>query len=330
VSMTGATDPLRRLVGDIGGTNARFALAVDGTLGEIHVLKADEHPSLEHAVRAFLKTVPPAEQPVEAAFAVAGPVTGDRMAFTNHAWAFSIAELRMALGLDRLQVVNDFSANAVAIPYLTDRDLQQIGGGAPVAGQPVGILGPGTGLGVSGLIPVPAETQKPQPGSQRWAPLAGEGGHITMSASTDRESRLLGQLRRRFEHVSAERVLSGQGLVNIYEGLAALDGKPPADYTPAQITDPDHRARDPLCDEAVDLFCAMLGTVASDLALTLGARGGIYLAGGIVPRLGERFAASAFRPRFEAKGRFCAYLQAIPTRLITHPSPAMVGLANLP
>ncbi|HWK46554.1 MAG TPA: glucokinase [Stellaceae bacterium] len=323
--------PRRRLVGDIGGTNARFAIAQDGKLGDIRVLPAVEHPTLEHAVKAFLAMVPAAEQPHEAAFAVAGPVTGDRMAFTNHAWSFSIAELRTALGLERLQIVNDFSANALAVPYLADSELQRIGGGTAVPDQPIGILGPGTGLGVSGLIPVPPSAQaEVKPPARRWVPLAGEGGHITMAARTDQESRLLDHLRSRFDHVSAERVLSGQGLVHIYEGLAALEGKPSTGYTPAQITDPAQGASDPLCNAAVEMFCAMLGTVASDLALTLGARGGIYLAGGILPRLGTRLIASPFRGRFEAKGRFSPYLQAIPTRLITHPSPAMVGLANLP
>jgi glucokinase len=316
--------PGRRLIGDIGGTNARFAIAENGQIGEMRVLAGDDHPTLEHAVRAFLDTVPATEWPTEAAFAVAGPVAGDRIAFTNHAWSFSIAELQAALNFTRLQVINDFTANALAVPYLMPTELQQIGGGSVVADKPIGILGPGTGLGTSGLIPGGTAD------SRRWIPLAGEGGHVTMAPSTPRESRLLDQLRRRFDHVSAERVLSGQGLVNIYEGLATLEGQPSVGYLPAQITDPALGESDPLCREAVELFCAMLGTVASNLALILGALGGIYIAGGIVPRLGARFATSAFRSRFEAKGRFSPYLQAIPTLLITHRSPAMVGLANLP
>jgi glucokinase len=185
--------------------------------------------------------------------------------------------------------------------------------------MPIGILGPGSGLGVSGLVPA----------AGAWTPLAGEGGHVTMPPATERESAILGLMRRRFDHVSAERVLCGPGLVNLYAAIAELDGVPAASYTPAQIADPAQGAADPRCRETVETFCAMLGTVAGNLALTLGARGGVYIAGGIVPKLGPAFDMSQFRNRFEAKGRFRAYLAAVPTYVITHPVPAFVGLAGL-
>jgi glucokinase len=206
---------------------------------------------------------------------------------------------------------------ALALPHLSPEERQPIGGGTAVAGAPIGVLGPGSGLGVSGLVPTAAG----------WIPLAGEGGHATMAPASDRESAVLGRMRQHFDHVSAERVLSGPGLINLYNTLAALDGVSSRGYTAAQITDPETGAADPLCAEATSLFCAMLGTIAGNLALTLGARGGIYIGGGIVPRLGQRFAQSPFRERFEAKGRFSPYLAAIPTWVVTHPLPAFLGCA---
>jgi glucokinase len=160
-----------------------------------------------------------------------------------------------------------------------------------------------------------------------WVALSGEGGHATMAPATARESAVLDLMRTRFDHVSAERCLSGPGLVNLYNGLAALDGVPAAPYTPAQITDPEIGSHDRLCREATAMFCAMLGTVSGNLALTLGAQGGVYIAGGIAPKLGSRLAESEFRERFEAKGRMRPYLAAIPTYVITHRLPAFLGCA---
>jgi glucokinase len=236
---------------------------------------------------------------------------------TNHPWTFSVSALEKQLGLERLLVINDFTAQALALPHLKDSDKFGVGGGAAQAGYPIGVLGPGSGLGVSGLIPA----------ANKWIPLSGEGGHATMPPITDRESAVLGALRRHLDHVSAERVLSGPGLVNLYSALAEVDGVPARQYTAAQITDAETGNRDPLCREATDMFCAMLGTVAGNLALTLGAKGGVYIGGGIVPRLEERFAASPFRERFEAKGRFREYLAAIPTYVVTHKLPAFLGCA---
>jgi glucokinase len=205
----------------------------------------------------------------------------------------------------------------LALPHLTPEHRLQVGGGIPAEGSPLGVLGPGSGLGVSGLIPA----------GRGWIALAGEGGHATMAPASDRESAVLDRMRRHFDHVSAERALSGPGLVNLYNTLSSLDGVPSRCYTAAQITDPEIGAADPVCAEATSLFCSMLGTMAGNLALTLGARGGIYIGGGIVPRLGQLFAESAFRARFEAKGRFSEYLAGIPTWVVTHPLPAFLGCA---
>jgi glucokinase len=310
---------MRGLVGDIGATNARFAL-VDGK-GEVvrtRVLACSDYPRLEDAIDDYLRTEG-VGRPRAAALAVASPVTGDHIAFTNNPWQFSIADLRQSLALERLEVVNDFTANALAVTRLSPRDRRQVGGGSPIAASPIGVLGPGSGLGVSGLVPA----------GGTWIPLAGEGGHATMPASSDREGAVLRLMRHRFDHVSAERVLSGPGLVNLYAALAELDGVPAAGYTPAQITDPAVGASDRRCREATEMFSAMLGTVAGNLALTLGARGGVYIAGGIVPKLGPVFDMSPFRARFEAKGRFRDYLAAIPTYVVTNPVPAFLGLAGL-
>jgi glucokinase len=308
------------LIGDIGATNARFALVPsEGIVTRARVYALNDHPSLIDAIEAYLTEESPPVSPMQAVLAVAAPVTGDQVTLTNHPWTFSIEALRQHLKLRRLLVINDFAANAVAIPYLGKSDHTQVGFGAPVADCPIGLIGPGTGLGVSALMPTPNGA----------IPVQGEGGHVTMAPADAQESAVLDLMRGRYDHVSAERILSGPGLVNLYNALCELARAPAAPFTPAQITNPrtwdeDSRARD-----ATAMFCAMLGTVAGNLALTLGARGGIYIAGGIIPRLGLAFAESRFRARFEAKGRFCGYLAAIPTYVITRPIPALLGAAAL-
>ena len=306
------------LVGDIGGTNARFGLvSPDGEVLHSRILADADYPGIAEAIDAYLAERGGLPRPRRGALAIASPVGGDEVRMTNHPWTFSISGLQKRLGLSRLQVINDFTAQALALPHLKDGDKTVIGGGKAMAGHPIGVLGPGSGLGVSGLIP----------SGKRWIPLTGEGGHATMAPITDRESAVLGVLRGHLDHVSAERVLSGPGLVNLYGALAEIDGVPAQQYTAAQITDAQIGEEDALCREATGMFCAMLGTVAGNLALTLGAKGGVYIGGGIVPRLGERFAASPFRERFEAKGRFHDYLGTIPTYVVTHTLPAFLGCA---
>ena len=308
------------LVGDIGATHARFGLvAPDGTLLQSRTLSDEEYPTIEDAITAFLAERGALRMPRQGAIAIASPIAGDRVAMTNHPWAFSIRELGKRFGFDRLEIINDFTALALALPHLQPGDRQAAGGGTAVTGTPIGVLGPGSGLGVSGLVA----------SGRSWIALAGEGGHATMPSATARESAVLDSMRERFDHVSAERVLSGPGLVNLYNTLAQLDRIPARGYSAAQITDLAVRAEDPLCVETTAIFCAMLGTVAGNLALTLGARGGVYVGGGIVPKLGRVFIESEFRARFEAKGRFRSYLEAIPTFVVTHPLPAFLGCAAL-
>jgi glucokinase len=306
------------LVGDVGATNARFGLvSPESVVLHTRILAVADHPTIADAVATYLGERGALPMPHQGAIAIASAITGDWVAMTNHPWSFSISALKSQFGFHRLEVINDFTALALALPHLKPEHRLLVGGGRPAGGAPLGVLGPGSGLGVSGLIPT----------GKGWIPLAGEGGHATMAPATDRESAVLDRMRQHFDHVSAERVLSGPGLVNLYNTLAALDAVPSRGYTAAQITDPAIGAVDPVCAETTSLFCAMLGTMAANLALTLGARGGIYIGGGIVPRLGERFAQSPFRTRFEAKGRFSDYLAAIPTWVITHPLPAFLGCA---
>jgi glucokinase len=314
------SEPTTWLVGDIGATHARFGLvSPDGKLLQSRTLSDEDYPTIDDALTAFLAERGPLPMPRQGAIAIASPVTGDRVAMTNHPWSFSVLALKSRFAFERLEVINDFTALALALPRLAWEDRQAVGGGGAIAGTPIGVLGPGSGLGVSGLVP----------SGKRWIALTGEGGHATMAPGTDRESAVLDRMRRHFDHVSAERALSGPGLVNLYNTLAVINGVPAKGYTAAQITDLAIRAEDPLCVETTTMFCAMLGTIAGNLALTLGARGGVYIGGGIVPKLGRTFLDSPFRERFEAKGRFRSYLEAIPTFVVTHPLPAFLGCAAL-
>ncbi len=312
----GATMNKPVLIADIGGTNARFALADSGGISAIEVLRTRDFPDMAAAIRAYLDRAAPGNTPDRAALAVASPVIGDHVHLINSGWSFSIDGLRRAFGFKALRVVNDFAAIALAVPHLAPGDVEQIGGGDAVCGAPAIIIGPGTGLGISALVW----------NQGRAVAISTEGGHATLAAVDEREDAVISHLRARFGHVSVERCVSGPGLVNIYGALA---GESAADLTPAAVTDRALSGSDALCVEALDMFCAMLGTVAGNLALGYGALGGVYIAGGIVLQLGDFFAASDFRARFEAKGRFTDYNAAIPTWVITAQQPAFTGLVAL-
>lgn len=309
-----------RLVGDIGGTNARFALVPEGsrTPRDEQLLHCADFQDLEQAIGRYLAdhgnpTVR------EAALDVATGITGDFIHLTNGPWGFSIEQTRLRLGLDRLRVINDFTALALAVPTLQPIELRQVGGGSAAAGTAIAVLGPGTGLGVSGLVP----------SGDRWIALQGEGGHTAFSPMTEREIGVLRWLQQRFDHVSTERVVSGMGLENLYQALCALDGVEAQSLGPDKITAGALSNGDAQCAEAVDMFCAILGTAAANLVVTLGARAGCYIGGGIVPKLGAYFERSPFRQRFERKGRFSDYVAAVPTYVILAETPALRGLATL-
>lgn len=309
-----------RLLGDIGGTNARWAwqAGAGAAIQDLSVRSCAANASLYESAAAYL-----AEnghpQPAWVGIGIATPVTSDRVSMTNHSWDFSIDELKRALGAERCLVINDFTALAMSLTALAPGDLRQIGTGTAVPGATIALLGAGTGLGVSGLVPQ---------GAGRWSAISGEGGHVTLAATDDHEAAILAVLRQRFGHVSAERVLSGAGLVNLYAALCALSGVAERSLSPSDVTDAALDGSDPLCAQAVQRFTAFLGNAAGNLALTLGAHGGVYVGGGIVPRLGSRFDEVLFRRHFEAKGRFADYLKPMPTHLITAAAPALIGASH--
>jgi glucokinase len=320
--------PARRpwLVADIGGTNARFGWVDDDGDGVRHVatLPAAEHAGPAAAARAYLADVQRQlgaryRPPRAGAFAVATAVVGDRIAFTNSGWAFSRADVQRELDLAELLVLNDFEALALSLPRLAGHQLRPWLP-APTSPAPAGaalaVIGPGTGLGVAGLMPT----------AHGWVAIPGEGGHATLAPMDDFESALLQAVRREHPHVSAERLLSGIGLPALHRGVAVVLGDRQAPVLSAEdVVERALAGGDATCTRTVDAFCALLGSFAGNVALILGARGGVYIGGGIVPRLGDTFFASRFRERFEAKGRFQAYLQAIPTALITDTLAALAG-----
>lgn len=315
---SGPPETFPRLLGDIGGTNARFALirASGEDISEIRNLHCADFPGPMEAIRSYLTSVDCAA-PRHAAMGIANPITGDWLKMTNNAWAFSIEELRQSLDLDRLLFINDFTALALSLPHLGQNEIRQIGGGNAVADTAIGVIGPGTGLGVSGLIPSRAG----------WIPLGGEGGHVSLSPQTPEEMAVTALLFAEHDHVSAERVLSGPGLISLHQALARIRKINVAELDGSQITRAALNRENALCVDTLNMFCALLGSTAGNLALTLGARGGVFIGGGIIPKLGEFFDASPFRARFEAKGRFQNYLSAIPTKLITAANPALTGAA---
>ena len=306
------------LLGDIGGTNARFALYDGHTLGPVANRAVADYAAPVDAIRDVLAGAD-GEYPQTAILAVAGPVEDGHATLTNGRWRFDAADLGTMLGFEVLTLINDFAAQAHAIPALTEQDLVGVGGGRAVPAAPAAVIGPGTGLGVAGLIPSAGGTDV----------LVTEGGHVTMAPADADESRLVDHLRASFGHVSAERVLCGAGLVNLYHAIAGLEGAEAPERTPEEITQAALEGSCPTSVRALDAFCAMLGTVAGNLALSLGAKGGVYIAGGIVPRVMDQFVRSSFRTRFEDKGRFSDYMAAIPTRVVMHPNPALLGLTRL-
>ena len=306
-----------RLVADIGGTHARFALCgPDGELRGEEWLQVAEHPGLVEAAKAYLR----GRKVAAAVFAVATPVASDWVHLTNAPWGFSIRATKDALGLERLAVINDFAAQALAVPRLTADDRVQIGGGEPQEGAAIAVIGPGTGLGVAGLLPVQGT----------WYPIASEGGHISLAPHDEREAALLVCLQRRFSHVSNERVMSGPGLVNLATALAELDGETVAIDDPREVSRRAQTGDCPFCKEALERFSSFLGAAAGDLALLFCALGGIYISGGLCRNLGPLFDLERFRASFVAKGRFEDYLSPIPIYLVTRRGPGLMGAAAYP
>lgn len=315
------TDPLL-LVGDVGGTNARFALArmINGRprLEHFKGFPAETHPTFLDGVKAYLDGCP--VKPTGGVIAVAGPVTDGAIDLTNSPWRVSEGELQ-TLGLNPIRLINDFEALAWGAPVVPEDELASLGG--PAQGDPhaaIALVGPGTGFGVSALA---------RDAHGREMALPSEGGHACFAPGDEVEDEVLRILRRRYDRVSIERLICGPGLLNLHRALAEIDGRETHIDDPAQITAQALDDPNSPCGATLARFCAMLGAVAGDIALTTGARGGVYIAGGIAPRILPFIQASPFRRRFERKGRFQDYMAAIPTKVILHKHAALLGAARV-
>jgi glucokinase len=304
------------LVADVGGTNARFALADLATLelSACRQIRCADHASLELALAAYLATLP--ARPSRAAIAVAAPVTSDTVKLTNAPWSFSRGELCRATGLDEVMLLNDFGALAFSLPHLAGDEILKIGGGEPAEHATKLVLGPGTGLGVASLVW----------SGQGFVAVAGEGGHVTLGASDEAELQLLERVRKGRDHLSAERVLSGPGIAELHRAVAASHGEDEGELQPNDVLERGLEG-DPLAAEVLDIFAKLLGRVAGDAALLLGARGGVYLGGGIAPKIAPVLAAGPFRSAFEHKGRMTAYLEPIPVYVILAEFATLKGAA---
>ena len=307
------------LVGDIGGTNARLALVdSEGHIRHPKIYAAADYGSLSEVIATYLESAAGGRRLSRVALAVAGPVVDGEIAFTNIAWRISEGELVGTFEFEAARLLNDFAAQALAAPRLAADSLRQIGPDIRGAdGAPIVVMGAGTGFGVAGL----------SRSDRGDVAIACEGGHAAFAPNDDLEIEVLKILRRKRERISIERVLSGQGIFNLYQALGEIRDLPAvlADEKAVSLAG---LAGDPLASETVDRFCAILGSVAGDIALTYGARGGVYISGGIAPKLIERIAGGEFRRRFEDKGRLASYMVDIPTALIIHPYAALVGAAR--
>ncbi len=307
------------LVADIGGTYARFALADVKTreIREYRKYKVAEFESLEATVSGYLASV--AQRPQSACFAIAGPVGGDVIHLTNANWSFTRAGLRNATGAKTVMFANDYEALAHSLPYLSDKEICQIGGGSPVEQATRVAVGPGTGLGVAAL----------SCSGTGWSAISGEGGHITFAAENTEEFEIFGRMQRDLRHVSAERLISGPGLSQVYTILGDKSGRATENLTAAEIVERARNGTDPVATKTVGLFAGWLGRFAGDAALMFGARGGVYVAGGIAPRILDVLMAGGFRQGFESKGRMTDYMKGIPTHVILVDDAGLRGAAAM-
>lgn len=311
-----------KLVADIGGTNARIALnTVAGEFSSVRVMQCEKYHNLAEVIRAYLTEIGAdiGESQVEhAVVAIATPVLGDQVKFTNNHWQFSIEATRQALGLKSLLVMNDFSALAMSLPYLGETELTRLDNLGQVRHGVKAVIGPGTGLGVAGLVPV----------AMGWQALATEGGHVSLSPANPLEQEIIKHLWREYPHVSAERLISGPGIVLLYHTLCQTNGVNPAASDAAGVVALATNDNCTTAQQTLSTFSGLLGGVAGNLALTYGCQGGLYLGGGVLSKLGAQFDKVKFCERFVAKGRFKTYLEAIPRYMISAEHPAFIGAAE--
>lgn len=312
------------LIADIGGTNARFAALLDG---ESESRFESHHSVLEYPafsdvivkVKEELATVADIHSPPTAVcLAVACPADAEQISFTNSHWSFTRTDLRQWLGCEHIAVINDFEAVAHGVTALTTADYLQIGGEAAIPDKAIGLIGAGTGLGMAALLPV----------GDDYHVLDTEGGHADFAPVDPLQIHVLNYLRAIYGRVSLERLLSGKGLLNLYHAMCDLQSVEPALTLPAEVVTASLEKSDPQALAALNVFCEAFGATAGNLALTLGAKGGIYIAGGVIPRFSEFFVSSGFRDKFESKGRFRTYLQPIPVFLVTRDNLGLLGAAK--
>jgi len=320
MSTKGSLDERSALVADVGGTHIRLALSNSSGLTGLKIGFCADYDSIDSALKTYLGSISGELAPQMAAIAVAGPVDRDPIDLTNQEWSFSTHRLQEELGLEHLAIVNDFTAMAAGIPALTATDTRLLGGRDAVPPQaPLAVIGPGTGLGVSALIPT----------AHGLVPLNSEGGHSTLTATNDDEWKILRVLQQEFGAVSNERVLSGPGLVNLHRAQCQIEGASPKAVTPEEIVQQARVAPTGRSALVVRRFSGWLGQMASDVALMFGARGGIYLAGGMLPKMLDVFDVAVFKERFLYKGRFRGYLEPIPIHLVLNPHTALLGAAEI-
>ena len=307
------------LVADVGGTNIRLA-CIDmktGDIKKIHKYLCADYTTIRDVISDFqLQFTPDISH---ACIAVACPVDSDQINLTNNQWSFSVSELKQQFAFESLHMINDYTAIAMSVPKLKASQLAKIGRGEHIPDRPIAVCGPGTGLGVAFL----------KKHGDDWVCLDGEGGHVDFASQSSLEDYILEKMRQQYSHVSAERFISGPGIRNIYECIKRYYNEEPEQIEPAEITRRAIEGEDSRCREVLDKFCRLLGAFAGNLAISIWAEGGVYLAGGIVPSLTTYIEESNFRARFEAKGRFTEKMKAIPTYIITEPQPGIIGAASL-
>lgn len=305
------------LIADIGGTNARFGIVDSNGLHDLIYLEGKNFAGPVEAAEHYLKEISSKTRPEVAVFAVAGPVNGDLINFTGSPWTFRISTSQKEMNLQHFEVMNDFKANALAIPDISQDLLRKIGGGDPVERAPKGVIGPGTGLGVAYLTWA----------GDRYEAFPTEGSHATFPPTTEREVDIFHRMKAKYSHISAERVCSGKGLENLYNAIKVLDHKfDLPDLEAPEISKKAMEGSCVVCKEALDLMLGFLGRATGNLALTLGAQGGIYIAGGIPTKLGDYFFKSRFWEEFTHKGRMSGYNEQIPVYLIKHDAIGLLGL----
>ncbi|MBU2869587.1 glucokinase [Colwellia sp. E2M01] len=306
------------IVADIGGTNLRIGtVSTSGEVESLEVYRCADYQGLADIIQHYVSAQNLSGKCLNACLAIACPADNDEIKMTNLPWKFSQSALKSTLQLNTLYMINDYTAIAHAAPFLNDKQKVKIGAGMTVPQKPISICGPGTGLGVSNVVFH----------NQQCITISGEGGHVDFAPTNSTEAAILNFLLTKYQHVSYEQLLSGLGIEQIYQAISHIKQQPVQSYTAAKISEKAIDRSCDICHQTLLQFCKILGAFAGNLSLTFGSFGGVYIAGGIVPRFIEFLQNSEFRQAFEAKGRFAGFNQKIPTYVITEEQPGILGAA---